>query len=139
MGRLSVVKGVYGKRDVSSVIRKLLARQVRTGATAMDPEALAATLADLVWERNPGLLNDPSEPPPHLLVLAALALAQGFRSLPESGGSRFALTVALGNILAELEVNACDLLSGLDRQLIVTITETFAEMLAEYNAQAVAN
>lgn len=139
MGRLSIVKSVYGKREVVSIVYKLLSQQGGAQAARMRPEVVSETLVDLVWEPNVALIKGSAEPLPHRKVLAALALAAGFSQLSESDISRHALTIALSNVLADIEVNGCHPFSDFDRQLIATVMETFTTMLAEYNNDAVAN
>ena len=133
MAHLNVVQSGYGKRDVESVIRKLLVHQVKAGKTGLDPDGLSALAVELVWEQGRGQVSSAPGETPHLMVLTALALVHGFQALPESDHRRFALTVALSNVLAEIEVNDSYALTSTDRKLIEAVTDTFAVMLADYN------
>jgi hypothetical protein len=139
MGRFSIVKTVYEKSEAAAVIHKLLARQASASASGLDPADLATRLVDLVWEEKAALLRDAPGQKPHKYTVAAMALAHGYQSLPGSELDRRAATVALSNVLAEIEVNGSYILNDLDRRLIEAAKEAFAEMLEAYNSTAVAD
>lgn len=134
MVSLSVIKSGYGRGDVAPVLAKLFAHQPDRVA---DPDQLAARLVDLVWAYQGERLRYGDGRTPHKLVIAALALTEGYRSLPEPDLYP-ALTIALSNVLAELEVNGSSHPTTGDEALIAEITAAFAQMLEAFNNPAVA-
>lgn len=133
MGNLNIIKSAYHPHEVSALLSKLLGHQ---SGRIKDPVGLAGQLTELAWQAQAARLNRSDGTTPHKLVLAAIACTQGYRTLPDPGLHR-GLTVALSNILAEIEVNGNLPLDSLDSQLLNEASETFAEMLNAYNkAQA---
>lgn len=135
MGRLSIIKSHYARGDVARVLSKLLARQA---SPIGEPEALAEQLVERVWHGEAELLEREAAETPHKLVIAAVALAEGYRSLPmpelmNRRGLRRSLTIALSNILAEVEMNGSIRCSDLDRQLIAAVTDDFTIMRHIFN------
>lgn len=133
MARLSIVKTSYGKDEAAAIIRKLLESQIRVGPGKDDPAKLANRLVDRVWQEQEALLRCLPEQSPHKMAVAAFALAHGSQWLPESELSLGTATIALGNVLAEIELNESYRLNSLDERLIEAAQSTFAEMLDRFN------
>lgn len=139
MGQLNIVKWGYGKSEAVEIIRKLLGRQRKAGMSENDSAILAAQLVEVVWEEGWGTSADSAahlqsqSPKPHKLSVAAYALAQGFQSLPEPELHLRTVTIALSNVLAEIEVNGNYALNSFDEQLIKASRQIFAKMLDRFN------
>lgn len=137
MNRLSAVKRGFDKAEVAIIISRLLAQQTNAGVLQPGPEELGSVLAGLAWKRKVNLVDDSEQWPPKI-VIAAVALAQGYSHMRGPELQR-ALTIALSNVLAEIEVNNSRSLTPWDQQLVAEVTDVFAEMLEAYNKGAMAS
>jgi hypothetical protein len=119
MGIFSSIKSTFKKSEAAVDVQNLLEHQARAGWFEMDPPSFANKLVALVWEQRPNVFDGKFGQRPHKIAVAASALASGISLLEKHGRKRSSLVFALGNILAEIEVNGTVYpLNRLDYQLL---------------------
>lgn len=100
-------KSVWKKSEAAVVVQNLLEHSVRALALDVDPKTTATLLVSGVWASSPDVFDGKFGQRPHKISVAASALATGISFFKEKDDRHHlhACTIALGNLLSEVEAN----------------------------------
>ena len=133
MGLFGGLKSTYKKSEAAVVIQNLLEHQANAGLFDLDPAKVANTLVQAVWDAKPDVFDGKFGQRPHKITVAAAALANGIAITRKDHSSRDAMTLALGNVLSEIETNGrLYPLNSLDHALLETSLSVFREIAEEF-------
>lgn len=130
MGLFKRMKNTFKQSEAAVVVQNLLERQQHNGMFNADAAKTATALVGAVWEQKPSLFDGSFGQRPHKLAVAAAALANGVFNLGESNSNRAGVGMALGELLAEVDMNGRLYgLNDIDHELLEMALDTFEELL----------
>ena len=105
MGLFSGIKSNYKKAEAAVVVQNLLEHQQKFGFFDYSPKDFATKVVNDVWSEKPDIFNGKFGQRPHKISVAALSLAYAVDLLNNDYSNKSAVTLALSNLLSEVEVN----------------------------------
>ncbi len=93
------------KIDAATVLQKLLQQQVVQGHFHMDPAGSSHRMVELTWRERADLFSGQFGHRPHLLTLAACALADGCDRYEMGERNQLGIFNALHALVEDLEIN----------------------------------
>lgn len=116
------------KSQAAVVIENVLTDVVKIRLEQTTPAIMANYLIQRVWESKPDIFDGKFGKRPHKITVAACALASGLECFDSSSTNRNALTLALGVVMNELNVNGgLYEVSTVDKTLIDFAANIFIE------------
>ncbi|UUD64505.1 hypothetical protein D16iCDA_02010 [Pseudomonas seleniipraecipitans] len=129
MGLFRNIKNTYKQSEAAVVVQNLLEHQCQSGMYHADAAKSASSLVAVVWAQKPDIFSGVFGQRPHKISVAAAALANGVFNLPESNTNRAGLVMALGELLAEVDVNERLYgFNGVDHELLGMALSAFDEL-----------
>lgn len=126
MGILRSLKSTYKKSEAAVVVQNLLEHQAQNGLFGFSPAKVATRLVEQVWSSKPDVFDGKFGQRPHEMIVAASALAYSINQPDDHEPSRDSFSLALANILSELETNGrLYPLNSLDHTLLEEILAIF--------------
>lgn len=129
----SGINNTLKKSQAAVVVQGLLEQQARAGQFDLPAAKFANELVRAAWSYKPQMFSGKDGGPrPHKITVAAMGLATGIHTVPESNLNRYGLILALGNLLAELERNGGQYsLNGRDHALLESAAHVFRKVTEE--------
>ena len=143
MGFFGGAKNNFKKAEAAVIVQNLLEHQVNLPllGAELDPAKVANALVGDVWDNKPDVFSGKFGHRPHKLAIAACALGLGVRFYDDRQDvqNRFAVMIALGNLLSEIEVNgplyslnSVDImLIGIASEILETVAKPFMEIAGQ--------